>query len=92
LVGIYGFAFKRKIGLSGFWRKSVFFIIFWHLITLFFYYEPPQYNTETLIEGLAFYVASLIFIPAYYTVYLYGYKSEELCNPPADTNPQSSPI
>jgi hypothetical protein len=81
LIGVYGFVFKKKIGLPGFWRKSGFFIIFWHLMTLFFYYEPPQDNTESLIVGLAFYVVSLIFIPAYCAIYFYGYKSEGLWNP-----------
>jgi hypothetical protein len=81
LIGVYGFAFKKKIGLLGFWRKGVFFIIFWHLMTLFLYHEPPQDNMKTLIVGIAYYSATLIFIPAYYALYSYGYKSESLWNP-----------
>jgi len=79
--GLYGYAFKQRIGSAGFWRIWLPFIIFWDLAGLLIHYEPSQDNESAVLMGVLIYIVYMPIIPAYLAIYFYGHKSEELWNP-----------
>ncbi len=81
LAGVYGYAFKKRIGSAGFWQKWLPFVVVWDLAGLFIHYDPSQDNEAAVFMGIAIYILYLIIIPAYCALYFYGHKSGKLWNP-----------
>lgn len=74
LIGIYGYAFKKKILYLTFWRSFFFGIIIWDIFndTLFNAHNDLDFTIELLIIILSL----LITLPGYIAIYLYGFKSD----------------
>ncbi|MEJ2437897.1 MAG: hypothetical protein P8Y49_07780 [Sulfurovaceae bacterium] len=77
LIGVYGYAFDKNIFNKKFWQFYLFVIIVWEI---YYFFTESLYDFITngkFYILVAFLLLSIIsFLPAYITLYLYGYQNE----------------
>jgi hypothetical protein len=78
LIGLYGYAFKRKIFRFNFWKSFFFVIVVWNFCYIAYLQAHSELNatTDLLINFISFSIA----LPGYIAIYLYGFKSKFLWN------------
>ncbi len=85
MVGLFGYAYKKCIAHAGLWRKWFFIIIVWDLLYNL-YFRVDLLKEATVHEQplplafwiILFLVASVIILPEYIALYLYGFRSKQL--------------
>jgi len=74
LLGVFGYAFNKKILFPKFWQIYLFFIIIWDLYRNFYGFEySSSRSSYELLLILSFYC--LVYSPTYIAVYLYGHEN-----------------
>jgi hypothetical protein len=79
LVGVFGYAYKRKIIGERFWQFWLFVAIGWDILVhgaLEDFSDLGEISTIEIGIGLA--VAALLILPQYIALYLYGFRSTAL--------------
>jgi len=79
ILGLYGYAFSKKIGARIIWR-----VVFYILITWSIFYEVfspfilniPQYGEAGVID--IWLLFNIIYLPLFMSLYYYGFKSEHI--------------
>jgi hypothetical protein len=89
IVGLFGFSYKKAIGEQNFWKRWFIFILVFDISYAIYEHYPKGFVAEEVWLDILGYS---IPVPIYIALYLYGYKSEELWNPPAESNSQASAI
>ena len=71
--GLYGFAFQKRLGWRVFWRVQCFVFPAWDLV---FNFGPWSSGAAAVrMEAL---VLLLVFVPEYWALWKYGYRSPDL--------------
>lgn len=78
LLGIFGYAFDKKIFVKKFWQIFLFLIIIWHIFYLINTIDVYEAAYQTLMFFSFFLAYFLFFIPGYMALYLYGYSNEPI--------------
>ena len=82
LVGLFGYAYQKKIGENSFWKIFFVFLIIVDMIDTFHEYNIGTFDTEEMWRPeIVFPLLIAIFLPHYIALYLYSYKSKSLWNP-----------
>ncbi len=88
LVGLFGIAYQKTIGNQSFWKRWFIFILIFDTAYAVYEYNTGVFDTVGMWRPeITFPLLIAFFIPYYVALYLYGYKSEELWNPPTNPNP-----
>lgn len=82
LVGLYGYAFKKRIGNDNFWKMWFFVIVLWDA---FYNLVLPEWAVFQPVDLVAILIGYGIIVPGYLALYLYGFRSQPLWK---DTAPQ----
>jgi len=80
LLGLFGFAYQRRIINVLFWKVWFFILVVWDTsFTINSFFEEP-----VKFDGLSIFIAAMIFIvlilPQYFAIYLFGFKSAQIWN------------
>jgi len=82
LVGLFGFAYRRRIGNRSFWRAWLPAQVLWDLALILILAPaglanqfPDAEVSTTVLEDL---VGLLVLVPLYAALYLYGHRSSEV--------------
>jgi hypothetical protein len=70
-AGLCGYAFQKRVGWLGFWQIQCFLFPAWDVL-FNFYLSPPGMDAFGLLEVL---VLTLLFVPEYWALWAYGYRS-----------------
>ena len=78
LLGLFGFAYQRRIINVLFWKVWFFILVVWDIsFTINSFIEEP-----VEFDSLSIFIAVMIFIvlilPQYFAIYLFGYKSAHI--------------
>ena len=74
LLGVFGYAFGKKILFAKFWQIYLFLIILWDLYRNFYDFDYSSMRSSfELLLMLSLYV--LIYTPVYIAIYLYGHEN-----------------
>jgi len=74
LLGVFGYAFGKKILFTKFWQMYLFLIILWDIYRNFYGFEYSSIRSSfDLLLILSFYI--LIYAPMYVAIYLYGHEN-----------------
>lgn len=84
LVGLFGYAYKKKIGKKQFWQFWLLLLIAWDILYNFFLKRYPDISSSLVAVGF------LIFIPEYIALYKYSFTqrfqwNQELASNKGDT-------
>lgn len=100
MIGLFGYAYKRRFFFRGFWKYWLFVIIFWDSLHLFLSIKHSWINDRESIElaGHNFIVAIIIgaaiglaiFLPGFIALYLYGFRSKDLWDRDKDLDHNNS--
>jgi hypothetical protein len=71
--GLCGLAFRKRFGWRAFWRAQCFIFPLWDLVFNF----GPSSNSAAAVRMEAL-VLMLLFVPQYWALWEYGYRSPEL--------------
>ena len=77
-VGLFGYAFKRKICRPGFWKGFAFFFIIWEAVRFFFDTQFSPGDTPLSDELLMTFLVLLFCLPGYIGIFLFAFRSNEL--------------
>lgn len=79
LAGLFGFAYRRKIGVSLLWKVWLPVIVAWDAWTNFLWNGLSGFHglawLDVIVVGAVF---DAIFAGEYIALYLYGFRSEEI--------------
>jgi hypothetical protein len=80
LVGLFGYAYSRRIWSQGAWRVALPIVVIWEFVNTA--RGLTKGDLGNVVEA-AIYVALIfaIVVPAYVALYRYGYRSPELWTP-----------
>lgn len=67
LVGLFGFAYKKKIGKRRFWQVWFTLLILWDILYNFFLTKYPDVPSVLVATGI------IIFLPEYIALYKYSF-------------------
>jgi len=73
-AGLYGYAFRRRILWPGFWRIQCFLFPAWEIAMNFYF----SHNAAGISGSIALFVLILFFVPEYWALWRYGYRSPEI--------------
>jgi len=79
VIGVFGYAYKRRIVSEDLWRVWFFVIIGWDIFNSLVLEDFTEFDEFTAIEisiGIIFVL--ILIIPEYIALFLYGFKSETL--------------
>ena len=79
LVGLFGYAYKKKLLCPNIWKICFFLIVIWEIFNTFFI--PFHANRELVGQNEEFYVKFIslfIALPLYISLFLYGFRSKEI--------------
>lgn len=75
LVGLYGYAFRKRIGHPNLWKVWLVVIVLWDM---FYNLFLSGWTHLELPDMVAFLLAYGILFPEYFALYMYGFRSGEL--------------
>ena len=75
LVGLYGYAFRKRIGHPNFWKVWLVVVVLWDM---FYNLVLSGWTHLELQDMIAFLLAYGILFPEYFAIYMYGFRSGEL--------------
>lgn len=75
LIGVVAFAFKKAIFRPRFWKNWLVLSILWGF--LFWMFSSRDIFEYGIATGI---IASILALPAYLALFLYGYRSKEIWN------------
>lgn len=75
LVGLYGYAFRKRIVHPNFWKVWLVVIVLWDM---FYNLVLSGWTHLELPDMAVFFLAYGILLPEYFALYMYGFRSEEL--------------
>ncbi len=74
LVGLFGYAYKKKIGTKLFWQIWLILLILWDILYNFFLMRYPDIPNGLVAAGI------LIFLPEYIALYNYSLSQPTRCD------------
>ena len=75
LLGVFGYAFNKKISFPKFWQIYLFFIILWDLYRNFYGFEYNSIKSSFELSLMLLFYFS-IYTPTYIAIFLYGHQEE----------------
>ena len=82
LIGVFGYAYKRKIISEDLWRVWFFVIIGWDIFYNLVLEDFTEFSEFTTIEiSIVIIIMLILIIPEYIALFLYGFRSEALWKP-----------
>ncbi len=73
-AGLYGYAFRQRVLWAGFWRIQCFLFPAWEVAMNFYFSQ----NTVRISGFVALFALMLFFVPEYWALWKYGYRSPEI--------------
>ena len=75
LVGLYGYAFRKRIGHPNFWKVWLVVIVLWDM---FYNLVLSGWTHLARVDMIIFLLVYGILLPEYFALYMYGFRSDEL--------------
>jgi hypothetical protein len=75
LVGLYGYAFKKRLVHANFWKVWFIIVVLWDI---FFNLVLPARALIEMQDIIVLVICGAIIIPEYVALYLYGFRSRAL--------------
>lgn len=75
LVGLYGYAFRKRIGHPNLWKVWLVIIVLWDM---FYNLVLSGWTHLELVDMVIFLLVYGILFPEYFALYMYGFRSGEL--------------
>lgn len=85
LVGLFGYAYKKKIGKRKFWQFWLLLLITWDILYNFFLKKYPDIPAGWLAAGY------LLFLPEYIALYKYSFTQRFQWNQELTSNQEDTP-
>lgn len=89
LMGLFGYAFKKRFLAQSFWKIWIFVIVVWDFLYGFYIINYDMKNDPEIIELMSHNLLAVIaviialiiiafILPSYIAVYLYGFRSNDI--------------